>query len=94
MSETSASLLDRVRHKTDNVAWQRLVSIYTPLIHGWMRRDVRLNQSDADDIAQEVLTVVVRRIGEFRTAAFRFLSSLAEGNYPQFPANNSASPTE
>lgn len=74
MSETSASLLDRIRRQNDDSGWQRLVSLYLPLIHSWMRRDVRLNENDADDIAQEVLAVVVRRIGEFerqRTGSFR-----------------------
>ncbi len=74
MSDTSASLLDRVRRHPDDAAWQRLVSIYTPLIRAWLRRDVRLDDHDADDITQEVLTVVMRRIQEFerqRTGSFR-----------------------
>ena len=74
MSETSASLLDRIRRQNDDAGWQRLVTLYLPLIHGWMRRDICLDENDADDIAQEVLAVVVRRIGEFerqRTGSFR-----------------------
>ena len=74
MSETSASLLDRVRHSPDDDAWQRLVSIYSPLIHGWLRREVQLDANDADDVVQEVLAVVLRRVPEFqrqRTGSFR-----------------------
>jgi RNA polymerase sigma-70 factor (ECF subfamily) len=74
MSETSASLLDRLRLRPDEESWQRLVVIYTPLIRGWLRRYALLEQ-DADDLVQEVLTVVVRRLPEFRreprTGAFR-----------------------
>ncbi len=74
MSETSASLLDRVRRSPDDDSWQRLVAIYSPLIHGWLRREVKLDAHDADDVVQEVLAVVLRRIPEFerqRTGSFR-----------------------
>jgi RNA polymerase sigma-70 factor (ECF subfamily) len=74
MSETSTSLLDRLRHSPDAAAWQRLVELYTPLIRGWLRRHALLDQ-DADDVVQDVLAVVVRRLPEFRreprTGAFR-----------------------
>jgi RNA polymerase sigma-70 factor (ECF subfamily) len=65
MSDTSASLLDRLRLQPDEAAWQRLINLYTPLIHGWLRRAADL-QNDADDVVQEVLTVVVRRLPQFR----------------------------
>lgn len=74
MAETSTSLLDRVRRQTDGDAWQRLATIYSPLIQGWMRRDLRLSDHDADDVLQDVLTVVARRVAEFdrqRTGSFR-----------------------
>src|SRR6516162_3959788 len=74
MSETSTSLLDRLRREGDTSSWQRLIDLYTPLIRGWLRRHALLDQ-DADDVVQEVLTVVVRRLPEFRreprTGAFR-----------------------
>lgn len=73
MTETSISLLDTLRRSPNDAAWERLVDIYSPLIHGWLRRQGM--QQDADDVTQEVLTVVVRRLGEFdrasRTGAFR-----------------------
>jgi RNA polymerase sigma-70 factor (ECF subfamily) len=65
MSETSASLLDQLRLHPDDAAWQRLADIYTPLIRGWLRRQA-LPEQDADDLVQEVLTVVFRRLPEFR----------------------------
>jgi RNA polymerase sigma-70 factor (ECF subfamily) len=74
MSETSTSLLDRLRWHPDAAAWQRLVDLYTPLIRGWLRRQ-GLRDPDADDVVQEVLTVVVRKVPQFerieRIGAFR-----------------------
>jgi RNA polymerase sigma-70 factor (ECF subfamily) len=74
MSETSASLLDRLRDQPDDASWQKLVDLYTPLIRGWLRRQARLEQ-DAEDLVQEVLAVVVRKLPQFRreprTGAFR-----------------------
>jgi len=74
MSATSASLLDRVRRNPRSDAWQRLVEIYEPHIRGWLRRH-HLIDHDADDVVQEVLSVVVRRLPEFehngRVGAFR-----------------------
>lgn len=74
MSETSASLLDRLRHQPDESSWKLLTDLYTPLIWGWLRRHARVNADDADDLVQDVLTVVVRRLAEFerqRSGAFR-----------------------
>jgi RNA polymerase sigma-70 factor (ECF subfamily) len=74
MAVTSHSLLDRLRLRPDPDGWQRLVNLYLPLIHGWLRRH-GVAPADADDLAQEVLTVVVRELPQFqhnqRTGAFR-----------------------
>jgi RNA polymerase sigma-70 factor (ECF subfamily) len=73
MHETSVSLLDRLRDSPDAASWQRLVDLYTPLIQGWLRRQ-GLQDSDADDLAQDVLAVLVRELPGFhrqRPGAFR-----------------------
>src|SRR5687768_7272096 len=73
MSETSASLLDRLRSRDDQEAWQRLADLYTPLIRDWLRQHATLDQ-DADDLVQEVLSVLLRKLPQFeraRTGAFR-----------------------
>jgi RNA polymerase sigma-70 factor, ECF subfamily len=74
MPETSASLLERLRLRPDEVSWRRLVDLYTPLIHGWLRRHL-LPHADADDLVQEVLAVLVREVPRFehngRPGAFR-----------------------
>jgi RNA polymerase sigma-70 factor (ECF subfamily) len=64
MSETSFSLLARLREQPDADSWKRLVDLYTPLIHGWLRRH-SVPQADADDLTQEVMTVVVRELPNF-----------------------------
>jgi RNA polymerase sigma-70 factor (ECF subfamily) len=65
MSQTSASLLGRLQADPHSAAWDRLVELYEPLIRGWLRRHEVLAQ-DADDLVQEVMAVVVRRLPEFR----------------------------
>ncbi len=72
--ETSTSFLESLQHASDEVAWSRLVDLYSPLIQGWLRRSGAAS-SDVDDVVQDVLAVVVRRFPEFRreprTGAFR-----------------------
>ena len=64
MLETSVSLLDRLRHSPDAASWQRLVDLYAPLIQSWLRRQ-GLQDSDANDLAQDVLAVLVRELPRF-----------------------------
>ena len=61
---TSSSLLDRVR-LNDAAAWQRLATVYTPLVYHWCRR-MGLQASDAMDVGQEVFVAVSRNIHNFR----------------------------
>ncbi len=72
--DTSASLLESLRVGADGVAWQALCDIYSPLMRNWLSRN-GVPQSDIEDLVQEVLMVVVRRIPEFhrepRCGAFR-----------------------
>ncbi|CAN5336948.1 sigma-70 family RNA polymerase sigma factor [soil metagenome] len=74
MSVTSLSLLHRLQGGADTEAWKRLVSLYEPLIHNWLRRSQALPQ-DTDDLTQDVLMVVVREVPRFahngRPGAFR-----------------------
>jgi RNA polymerase sigma-70 factor (ECF subfamily) len=74
MSVTSATLLARLKDLQDLDAWNRLNDLYGPLIRSWAIR-LGVRGSDADDLMQEVMTVVVRRFPEFvhpdRPGAFR-----------------------
>src|SRR5262245_47281260 len=63
---TSRSLLERARDR-DPAAWQRLVSLYEPLVRHWCRRGGVLAQ-DGDDVVQEVFATAFAALDTFRHA--------------------------
>lgn len=65
MEPTPASLLDRIRYREDVTAWSRFVDLYTPVLYRWARR-IGLQESDACDLVQDVLAILLQKIGEFR----------------------------
>lgn len=71
--ETRVSLLQRVTGGSEE-AWAELAEIYRPLVAGWLRR-YSLGADDAEDLSQEVMSILVRRLEEFdhngRIGAFR-----------------------
>lgn len=74
MVDTSASLLENLRDRPGDVHWRRLVDLYSPLIRSWLGRHT-VAAADTDDLVQEVLVIVMRRMPEFhrqaRTGSFR-----------------------
>ena len=62
--ETQPSLLLRLRDPGDDAAWSRFVSIYTPLIVAFCRGR-GLSETDAADVAQDVLKSVAGAIPRF-----------------------------
>jgi RNA polymerase sigma-70 factor (ECF subfamily) len=62
--ETSLTWLGRLIDSPSIAEWQRLSDVYKPLIGSWVTR-AGVAESDKDDLVQEVLMVVVRRVGEF-----------------------------
>jgi len=73
MNETSLTLLGRLKRESDSASWQRLVDIYTPLISRWLARSA-LQTVDNEDLVQEVLQIVVKKLPEFerkREGSFR-----------------------
>ncbi len=67
MCETSLSLLERLCQSPENESWNRLADLYTPLIRAWLRRyDVQ--DSDANDLVQEVLLAVSKDLRKFEHA--------------------------
>lgn len=64
MDSTSASLLRRLRQPDQEAAWQRFVDLYAPLVYHWSRGQ-GLNPTDAADLVQEVLAVLVTKLPEF-----------------------------
>lgn len=74
MHKTSLSLLQQLRQSPDRDTWDCLHQIYAPLIRRWLIR-YDMQESDADDVAQEVLMTVSNKIDTFehngRVGAFR-----------------------
>lgn len=71
--DTSNSLLDRARGGADG-AWERLVSLYSPLLDFWFTA-AALQPADREDLTQRVLEILFRRLSDFehngRAGAFR-----------------------
>jgi RNA polymerase sigma factor (sigma-70 family) len=65
VAETSISLLERLRLRPDEASWQRLVDVYTPMLRNWLGRHA-LQASDAEDLTQDALRVVVQELPNFR----------------------------
>lgn len=59
---------------TDAEAWQRLVTVFGPIVYRWCRAS-SVPASDAADVVQEVFATVARGIGDFErqksTGSFR-----------------------
>jgi RNA polymerase sigma-70 factor (ECF subfamily) len=67
---TSTSLILRIQAK-DQVAWDRFARLYTPFVYGLCRAS-GLQNSDAEDVSQNVLRSIVSGIGSYhRTGSFR-----------------------
>lgn len=64
MNTTPISLLERLRLPDEQQAWRRFVALYTPLLYHWARK-VGLSAADAEDLVQDVLLVLVRKLPEF-----------------------------
>ena len=63
--ETSLSLLDQLCQSPDAGAWDRLAKAYLPLVRSWIER-YQVQAADTDDLAQEVLMVVLHELPSFR----------------------------
>ena len=74
VNETQLSMLARVQHTQVGHSWNEFADMYDGMIQRWLQRH-GVQAQDADDIRQEVMTVVLRRIGSFehngRPGAFR-----------------------
>src|SRR5262249_35484265 len=64
-SLTSETLLGRLRESPgDQAAWDRFVERYGPKIYGWCRQ-WRLQEADAEDVTQNVLLCLTRKLRSF-----------------------------
>jgi RNA polymerase sigma-70 factor (ECF subfamily) len=62
--DTSDSLLGRLAAAPSDDDWQRLDDLYRPLLRAWMAR-AGVAASDVEDLVQDVLFVVSRKISKF-----------------------------
>ncbi len=67
MEATPVSLIERLCRASDvrQEDWDRLVALYTPLLYSWARQG-GLQDADAADLVQDVLTILVRELPRFR----------------------------
>lgn len=61
---TRLSLLVRLRDVHDRLAWEQFVGLYAPLVYGFARKK-GLQDADAADIAQDVLTSVAQQMRQW-----------------------------
>jgi RNA polymerase sigma-70 factor (ECF subfamily) len=73
MTETSVSFLNSLQADSNSRSWHEFVDLYTPLIRIWLGSQ-NVREQERDDVAQEVMSVVLRRLPEFqrqRAGSFR-----------------------
>jgi len=63
-ASTSETLLNRVRSPLDQEAWNEFVERYGRRIYGWCRQ-WRLQEADAEDVTQDVLLRLARKMRRF-----------------------------
>jgi len=64
VSSTSLTLLERAK-ANDEAAWQRLRSLYAPLVYYWCRK-AGVPDRDIADVGQDVFLSVAQKLGGFR----------------------------
>jgi RNA polymerase sigma-70 factor (ECF subfamily) len=65
MTRTPISLLEKLQFIGDQAAWERFVQLYTPLLTHWARR-LSLAGPEAADLVQDVFTLLVQKLPDFR----------------------------
>jgi RNA polymerase sigma-70 factor (ECF subfamily) len=62
---TRASMLERLKNPADKPTWEEFHRTYRGLIHGVARR-AGLSETEADEVVQEALIAVAKKMPEFR----------------------------
>lgn len=95
MDSTSHSLLRRLQEPEHATAWERFVELYAPLVFHWGKSQ-GLNSTDAADLVQDVLTIVVTKLPEFQvdpTKRFRgWLRTVTVNKANDFHRRNAVRP--
>lgn len=64
MLSTSVNLLSRVQQRDDEAAWDRFVTLYSPLLFLWVKR-TGLGYQDCEDIVQRVFLKLINKLPFF-----------------------------
>jgi len=70
LPETSHSLIARVRDPADGAAWMEFLAIYRPVVFR-LARSKGMQDSDADDLSQQVFLSIARAIEDWEPGAGR-----------------------
>jgi RNA polymerase sigma-70 factor (ECF subfamily) len=65
MLTTSTNLIRNLQGESEPEAWAEFVRLYTPVLYTWARR-LRLQHADAVDLVQDVFTVLIQKLPDFR----------------------------
>lgn len=64
MNTTSITLLERVKQRSDQPAWNQFARLYTPLLFFWARR-MGLSLEESEDLVQELMLIVMDKVQNF-----------------------------
>ena len=65
MTDTPATLLDRLRRPGDPAAWAQFIHLYTPLLDRWAG-EFGFGPAEAADLVQDVFVTLLQALPEFR----------------------------
>jgi len=95
MNTTPATLLERLQQPGAQDAWERFVKLYTPLLLCWAR-GLGLQEADAADLVQDVVTTLLQKLPEFhydRQRSFRaWLRTVTVNKWRETQRRRAASP--
>lgn len=87
MSTTSATLLQRLKDSSDRAAWDRLVTLYAPMVKAWAYH-AGASASEMDDFLQEVFLLLLKKLRSFEydiNGSFRgWLQTVVENKWYEF----------
>src|SRR3954469_25288416 len=78
--ETRASLIVRLKDRSDRQAWGEFVVIYRPVVYRLARRK-GLQHADAEDLAQQVLASVATAVARWRPVPAGGPSAAGSGRF-------------
>ena len=75
-SQTRQTLLIRARNQNDHQAWEEFVDVYKRFIYHILHR-MTIHENDFDDLVQEVLLRLWKKLASYKSEVGRFRSWLA-----------------